>query len=161
MVIDVGDGVAVALSSATWFLVSLVVGWVAVRWPAAALEPGPVTRLRAWERSGATWQRRLRVRRWKDAVPEAGDLFAGGRSKRHIGGRSTEELQDYRRETVRAERVHWLILASTPLHALWCRPPLFAAMALFGVLFNAPSIVIQRYNRGRLDGVLARRARRA
>jgi len=159
MVVDVGDGVAVALSSATWFLVSLLVGWRAVRWPPARLEPGPVTHLRAWERSGATWQRLLRVRRWKDAIPEAGDLFAGGRSKRHIGGRSTADLDGYRRETVRAERVHWLILASTPLHALWCRPPLFAGMVGFGVLFNAPSIVIQRYNRGRLERVLARRAR--
>jgi glycosyl-4,4'-diaponeurosporenoate acyltransferase len=161
VVVDVGDGVAVALSSVTWFLASFAIGCVAVRWPASVLEPGPVTRLRGWERSGATWQRRLRVRRWKDAVPEAGDLFSGGRSKRHIGGRSTPELEAYRRETVRAERVHWLILATTPVHAVWCRPLVFAFMAAFGVLFNAPSIVIQRYNRGRLDGVLARRARRA
>lgn len=158
MAVDVGDGVAVALSSATWFLVSLVIGWRAVHWSATRLEPGPVTRLRGWERSGSTWQRVLHVRRWKDAVPEAGGLFAGGRSKRHIGGRSTEDLETYGRETVRAERVHWLILATTPLHALWCRPALFAWMVGFGVVFNVPSIVIQRYNRGRLDRLLARRA---
>jgi glycosyl-4,4'-diaponeurosporenoate acyltransferase len=159
VLVHVSDGAAVALSSVAWFVVSAAIGWWAVRWPDDRLGPGPVTRLRRWERSGATWQRWLRVRRWKDLVPEAGDLFAGGRSKRRIGGRSTAVLETYRRETVRAERVHWLILASTPVHALWCPPVLFAAMVVFGVVLNAPSIVIQRYNRGRLDAVLARRAR--
>ena len=32
----------------------------------------------------------------------------------------------FRRETVRAERVHWLIMASTPIHLIWCRPTVFA-----------------------------------
>ena len=158
MLVTVGDGVAVALSSLAWFTASLVIGWVAVRWPPEALEPGPLTRVRRWERSGAWWQRHLRVRRWKDLVPEAGGLFTGGRSKRHIGSRATADLEAFDRETIRAERVHWLILATTPLHAVWCRPPLFAAMAVFGVLFNAPCIVIQRFNRGRLGRVLAHRA---
>jgi glycosyl-4,4'-diaponeurosporenoate acyltransferase len=157
--VDVGNGWAVVLSSATWLAVSLVVGRWAAGWPAARLATtGPITTLRPWEASGAWWQRHLRVRRWKDGLPEAGAFFAGGESKRHVGSRSTEALSRFRRETVRAERVHWIIMATTPVHLVWCRPPLAAAMVAFGVLFNAPFIVIQRHNRGRIDTVLARRA---
>lgn len=159
MIVDVGNGWAVVLSSVTWLVVSLVVGRWAAGWSAGRLDvTGRLTRLRPWEASGAWWQRRLRVRRWKDGLPEAGGLFAGSASKRHVGSRSTGALTRFRRETVRAERVHWLIMATTPVHLIWCRPPLAAAMVAFGVLFNAPFIVIQRYNRGRIDAVLARRA---
>ncbi|NLV56871.1 MAG: hypothetical protein GXY13_14825 [Acidimicrobiales bacterium] len=156
--LDVGDGWAVGASSLTWFLVSLVAGRWAARLPPERLSrTGPFTRLRSWEEDGAVWQRRLRVTRWKDSVPEAGGVFAGGYPKRRIRSRATEDLRHFRRETIRAERVHWLILASTPVHLLWCRPALAAAMAVFGVLFTAPFIIIQRYNRGRLDRLIARR----
>lgn len=150
------DLVAVALSSVAWALVSVLVGWRGARWPEARLGDGPVTRLRAWEDDGRAWQRRLRVRRWKDRLPEAGTAF-GGLSKRRVPSRRTPDLQRFRAETVRAERVHWLILASTPLHAVWCRPTLFVAMVAFGVVANVPFIVVQRFNRGALDRILRRR----
>lgn len=161
VIVQLDDRWAVALSSTTWFGVSLAVGAWAASWPPDRLATtGPFTTLRNWEASGAWWQRHLRVRRWKDAVPEAGALFDGGRSKRRLRSRSTADLAQLRVETVRAERVHWLILASTPVHLIWCRPAIAAGMVAFGLVFNAPFIVIQRYNRGRLDAVLARRARR-
>lgn len=160
MIVDVGDGAAVALSVATWVAVSFSVGWWATRWPDARLDvEGPITRLRGWEAGGAWWQRRLRVQQWKDRLPEAGSFF-GGAAKRHLPSRSDQGLEAFRRETVRAERVHWLILASTPVHLLWCRPTVFLGMAAYGVALNVPFIVVQRANRGRLDRILSRRRRR-
>lgn len=154
----VGDGWAVAASSFTWFVVSAAVGKWASRLPAERLtRTGPITTLRRWEQNGYIWQRALRVARWKDRVPEAGGLFAGGYPKRRVRSRETSDLEHFRSETIRAERVHWLILASTPIHLLWCRPIVAAGMVAFGVLFTVPFIVIQRYNRGRLERLLARR----
>lgn len=160
MILDLGDGWAVALSSVTWLVVSLAVGRWATSWPLDRLaDTGPLTTLRGWEDSGRWWQRHLRVRRWKDRLPEAGAFFAGGYSKRHVASRATADLERFRSETIRGERVHWLIMASTPVHLVWCRPTVAVGMAVFGVLFNAPFIVVQRVNRGRLDSLLARRAR--
>lgn len=160
MLVDLSDLRAVGLSSLTWFVVSLTVGIRATRWSPERLDhTGPVTTLRAWEHDGAFWQKYLRVRRWKDLVPEAGGLF-GDYSKRHIRSRDTDGLVHFRRETVRAERVHWQILATTPVHLIWCRPAIAVGMVVFGVLANGPCIVIQRDNRGRIDRVIARRARR-
>lgn len=157
-VVEPSDAWAVTASSLTWLTVSVAVGWWANRWSAARLDrTGPLTTLRAWERGGAFWQRTLRVSRWKDRVPEAGALFAGGHSKRHLRARTTDGLVHFRRETIRAERVHWLILASTPIHLLWCRPTIAAGMLAFGLVANVPFIVIQRFNRGRLDRLIARR----
>jgi glycosyl-4,4'-diaponeurosporenoate acyltransferase len=157
VVLSLTDGWAVILSSLVWVGVSLLVGWRAARWADDRLDrTGPLTRLRPWEDHGRWWQRNLAVRRWKDAVPEAGAFF-GGFAKRRLPSRSTGDLELFRRETVRAERVHWMIGASTPLHLLWCGPGVFAAMVAFGVVFNAPFIVIQRSNRGRLDRLIQRR----
>lgn len=159
MLIALDDGWAVALSSITWFASSLLVGWWANRWPLDRLATtGPLTTLGRWERGGAWWQTRLRVRRWKDRLPEAGAFFAGGYSKRRVRSRRTEDLQRFRAETVRGERVHWIIAATGPLHLLWCRPAVGVWMIVFGVVFNAPFIVVQRTNRGRLDRLLARRS---
>lgn len=159
MIVVLSDAWAVGLSSAVWLAISLVIAVVASRWSSERLAAaGPFTILRPWEREGAVWQRLLRVRSWKDRVPEAGGMFDRDRSKRTVRSRATADLLSLRAETVRAERVHWLIFASTPVHLIWCRPILAGSMVVFGVALNAPFIVIQRYNRGRLDRVVRRRS---
>ena len=161
MLVHLDDGWQVVASSLAWAGVSVVVGWWATRWsPARLARDGPITRLRPWEHLGAWWQRHLRVRRWKDLLPEAGGVMPGGRSMRHLEARTPDGLVRFRGATVRAERVHWLIWASLPVHLVWCRPTVFVGMALFAIGLNAPFIVIQRYNRGRLDTLIAARARR-
>lgn len=158
MIVPLGDGAAVAVSVVAWLATCFGIGWLAVRWPDERLErAGPLTRIRPWERGGRMWQRWFRVLAWKDRIPEAGAFFAGGRAKRSIGRPTSEALRAFRRETVRAERVHWLILASGPLHLVWCRPTVGACMVAFGVLFDAPFIVVQRTNRARIERVLAKR----
>jgi glycosyl-4,4'-diaponeurosporenoate acyltransferase len=157
VIVPLGDGTAVAVSVLAWVVASLAIGRWAVSWPDERVEGvGPLTRIRAWERNGGWWIRHLRVLRWKDRLPEAGEFFAGGRSKRHLGSTRREGLVAFRRETIRAERVHWLLMATGPLHLAWCPPAVGAGMVAFGVVFDAPFIVVQRVNRGRIDRVLAR-----
>lgn len=159
MIIPLPDGWAILVSSIVWFASSLVIGKAASGWPFERVaHVGPVTRLRSWERDGGWWIRHLRVLRWKDRLPEAGAFFADGVAKTTVGSRATEDLVRFRGETIRAERVHWLIMATSPIHLIWCGPLLGACMVAFGVGFDAPFIIIQRTNRGRLDRVLARRA---
>lgn len=161
MIVTPSDGVAVLISSAVWLGVSVLVGWVGARWPLERLaRPGPITRLRSWEDDGAWWQRHLRVRRWRDLLPEAGALF-GGYSKAHLPSRRSRDLERFAREALRAERVHWSVMASAPVHLVWCRPTVAAGMFGFAVVANAPCIIVQRANRGRLGRLLRRRDRRA
>lgn len=160
-VLDLAWPAAVALNMVGSGVLHAGTGWLAHRLPLHRLQAdGPVLALRRWEADGRVYERRLRIARWKDRLPEAGATFAGGVSKRHLTGRSSERLRRFVAETRRAERAHWMALAGAPLFALWNPPVGAAAMLVYGVASNGPCIVVQRYNRARLTRVLERRAGR-
>jgi glycosyl-4,4'-diaponeurosporenoate acyltransferase len=115
-----------------------------------------VTRLRRWERDGRFWQETLRVRRWKDRVPDAGALFKGGQRKR-TPTRDLDALARLAIETRRAEFVHLVVLVITPLFFLWNPLWLALVMVTYNLVANVPFVVIQRYNRPRLMRLLAMR----
>jgi glycosyl-4,4'-diaponeurosporenoate acyltransferase len=144
-----------------WGVVSLGSGYFFHRRPVSSFDHDSwLTRLRTFERDGGrVYQRRLRILRWKDELPEAGAMFAGGISKARLSGRSTERLERFVVETRRAEVTHWAVTAVGPFFFLW--NPWYAGvlMQVYAVGANLPFIVIQRYNRARLLQVLERRRR--
>jgi glycosyl-4,4'-diaponeurosporenoate acyltransferase len=153
----VTNGQVVVLDALAWAGWSAAVGYAAHRLPLCLLDhDGPVTRLRRWERGGRVYER-LGIRRWKDRLPEFGAVFRGGTSKRSLPSRGPAVLARFTAETRRAEFVHWAIPLLTPVFALWNPAWLFGGMVAYAVLANAPCLVVQRYNRGRLERVLARR----
>lgn len=139
---------AVAADAGAWAVWGLATSWVAHRVGPVRL-PAP----KPWERR--VYRRVLRVHRWKHRLPDAGSF-----DKRRVGGRSTERLEAYAAEARRAELVHWLGLVAVPAFALWNPPGLVAANLAYALGANGPCLVSLRYNRGRLEGVLAVRARR-
>jgi glycosyl-4,4'-diaponeurosporenoate acyltransferase len=133
-------------------------GYAVHRLPPPRLQhDGWLLRARRVEGAGGLYAKRLHIARWKDHLPEAGALFAGGISKRHV----TRDLDRFVAETRRAEYGHWLALACWPVFALWNPPVGVVLMVLYSVLVNAPFIAIQRYNRQRAQRVLARRGDQA
>jgi glycosyl-4,4'-diaponeurosporenoate acyltransferase len=121
---------------------------------------GWLLRQRRFEAGGQWYRNRLRINRWKDELPEAGDLFRGGVSKRQLPSHDPAGLQLFIRETRRAELTHWWAMACGPLFVLW-NPPLASALLVgYGVAVNVPFILIQRYNRFRSQALLERLSRR-
>lgn len=145
----------VAANVAAWGALHTLTGYAVHRVPVRRLAgDGWLWRERAAERGGAAYERWLRIRRWKDRVPEAGALFPGGVSKRRLPPPAAGGLERFVVETRRAELGHWLALALGPLAVVW-NPPLGAVlMAGYGALANLPFIAIQRYNRLRAQRVL-------
>lgn len=138
-----------------WAVIHAGSGYVVHRLPLHRLQrDGWLLRPRPWEDSGRWYVRALRIRRWKDHLPEAGALFAGGISKRHLGA---TDLDRFVAETRRAERGHWLALAWSPVFVLWNPPSGLVLMVTYGVVVNAPFIAVQRYNRQRAQRLLTRR----
>jgi len=120
---------------------------------------GWLLRQRRFEDGGRWYRRRLHIHRWKDRLPDAGDLFRGGTSKRHLPAYDAAGLEHFARETRRAELAHWWALSCGPLFVLW-NPPLASGLLIaYGVAVNLPFIVIQRYNRFRIEALLRRRGR--
>jgi glycosyl-4,4'-diaponeurosporenoate acyltransferase len=155
-VVDLGNAITVALDIAAWALVHVVVGYGAHRVPSRALRRDHgILVLRQWERDGRAYER-LRIRRWKDRLPEAGAFFAGGMSKRQLPARDEIGLLRFAIETRRAELAHWWAMLALPLFALFNPPYAMPLMVLYAVAANVPCIAVQRYNRARLGRALDR-----
>ncbi|HET9631619.1 MAG TPA: hypothetical protein VFP73_04435 [Terrabacter sp.] len=148
--------VAVLVDAAVWAGWSTAVGYAAQRLPPDALTRDTwLTRIRGWEGGGRTWEA-VGIRRWKDRLPDFGPAL-GGSSKRHLPGPGAADLERFSAETRRAELVHWAIPLALPVFALWNPPGLLTGMAVYAVAANVPCLVVQRYNRARVDRLLARR----
>jgi glycosyl-4,4'-diaponeurosporenoate acyltransferase len=148
---------AVVVSALAWVALGVGVGYATHRLPQDRLgSDGRLTRLGAFEKDGRWYRRRLRIHRWKDRLPEAGGLFAGGVSKRRLPGHTRADLERFVIETRRAELTHWVLLLAAPLFFLWNPPWLGFVMVGYAVVANVPCLVVQRYNRSRLLRMLAR-----
>ncbi|CCM64328.1 MULTISPECIES: hypothetical protein [Candidatus Neomicrothrix] len=159
MILHLSDHAAVGLSVVVWLFIGLGSGFYFSRVPLGRLDQDNViTRERPFEAHGAFYQRHLRIGNWKDRLPEAGNFFPDGFSKRHLTSRSEQHLNRFAAETRRAELVHWTNLCAGPAFLLWCRPMVGGLMVVFGVVTHLPFIAIQRFNRQRLQRVLARSA---
>jgi glycosyl-4,4'-diaponeurosporenoate acyltransferase len=151
----------VAIDVGAWAVISATAGYVGHRLPPKRFAgDGWLTRPRRGE-SPQRYEDILAIRRWKDRLPEAGALFAGGFSKRALTTGEPAALDRFVVETRRAEHVHWWILATGPLFLLWNPWWLGLCMLAYAVLANVPCIAVQRYNRLRLRRVIARHAARA
>lgn len=150
--------VTVAVDALAWGVFHAGTGYAAHRLGDERLDrAGWVLRPRRFEVGGGWYRDRLRIHRWKDRVPEAGALFAGGVSKRELPSYDVAGLELFVRETRRAELGHWWAMACSPLFALW-NPPLASSLLMsYGVGINLPFIAIQRYNRFRIQAIIVRR----
>jgi glycosyl-4,4'-diaponeurosporenoate acyltransferase len=150
---------ALAADAGIWAAWSFAVGCWAARLPDSAVgRDGPVTRLRDWERDGLVYAR-FGIRRWKGRLPDFGGVL-GGERKRLTDRRDPKAWSKMAAETRRGERTHWLILLALPVEAALRGGIILAPMCAYAAVANLPCIAAQRYNRGRLLALVARRRRR-
>ncbi len=154
------QAVTIAVDVVAWGVFHSATGYAAHRLDPSRLgKDGWLLRPRRFETGGGWYRRRLQVHRWKDKVPEAGGLFRGGISKRHLPSRDVAGLQLFVRETRRAELAHWWAMGCGPVFVLWNPPLASGLLVAYGVLVNLPFIAIQRYNRFRLLALIERLSR--
>lgn len=153
---------AIAAYAVVWVALHFGCGYLAHRLPSSLLTPGsPLGRLlraRAWETGGRVYAQLFAIAKWKDRLPEAGGLFAGGFSKGRLTGREPAYLDRFEVETNRAELSHWLTLASGVSFFAWNPWQVGVAMIGYAALANLPFILVQRYNRPRIRALKGRRA---
>ena len=151
--------VRILLISVAWIVIEIGPGYLTHLMPSRWFgKDRALYRTRNWERGGRFYDRALAVRRWKDHLPEAGDWFAGGINKRLGLGTDHAYLERLAVETRRAELTHWLPVLLAATFFLWNPPYVAVWMPIIGLLGNAPFIIVQRYNRPRIERA-AERAR--
>ena len=93
----------------------------------------------------------LHIGLWKDYIPCVGEF-----DKKTLKGDSVEYLSLFILETIRAELAHVFCLLSTLLVLYLYRPRYSLIIPLFYFAINVPCLIIQRYNRARLERILNR-----
>ena len=146
MLLNLPMPVIITLNIIGWPVIHLTLGSLATRWSRQTVDrlgtllpllPGETIR---------RYDRWLRIRRWKNALPDAADWFHGGITKSAVI-HSPAFREQLRLETLRSEAAHWLMLLAAGIFLLW--NPLWAAVVMVTValLLNMPCILVQRYNR--------------
>lgn len=159
-IVELSKGFTVAVDVVAWGVIHAGTGYLAHRLPDRCFQNDSwLTRLRGLETSGRLW-RVLRVADWKDHLPEAGALFAGGVSKRTVPSSSDEDLLMFAGLTRRAELTHWMAASGSVLFVIWNPLWVVPVMIVYGIVVNAPFIAVQRYNRLRIARILSRRSAR-
>jgi len=159
-IVHLGNWAMVGIDIAAWGAIHAGTGYLAHRLPESFCRRETwLTTSRWWERSGRLWTV-LRVHSWKDRLPEAGNVFEGGVSKRSLPGFDDAGLLQFAASTRRAEIGHWSAAACSPIFLIWNPLWISGVMVAYGLAVNAPFIAIQRYNRLRVSRVLVRRASR-
>ncbi|MFI8687327.1 glycosyl-4,4'-diaponeurosporenoate acyltransferase [Rossellomorea sp. NPDC077527] len=97
---------------------------------------------------------RLKIRKWKAYLPDAGGWFRSGMKKNQIGLSSDSGRETFLRELDRAELSHWLQMLPAPLFFIQNNGMLSWVMISYGIFFNLPLILVQRYNRIRILRVI-------
>lgn len=111
-------------------------------------------RIKGWEHSGKLWQKLFRVKKWKSRIIEGSSIAKTSYDKSHLHGKREKDLVVFAAETKRAELTHWLLIVPAPLFFFW--NPIWAGwiMVIYALVANIPFIVVQRYNRGRIEVIL-------
>jgi glycosyl-4,4'-diaponeurosporenoate acyltransferase len=132
-----------------------LIGFVGHRLPLKFLETDTcLTRPRIWGEDRQWYNRVLRIKRWKDRLPEAGDFFPGGFRKTSVGGGDCAVMSRFLAETRRAEYVHIAIWLFWLVTMLWTPDWGVLVNLAVGTAFNLPCLWVQRYNRLRLQHLL-------
>lgn len=119
-------------------------------------------RAHRFEKEGRIYDSIFHVSRWKHLLPDGGAVWKKrGYEKKTMKDFSRENLNKFLVESGRAEMTHWL--AIFPFWVFWFFTPPFVPWIMLGyaVLINFPCIIVQRYNRPRIERLLAKMGKRS
>lgn len=136
-----------------WPILHIAIGFIAHRVPPHIFACDTwLTAPNLWEQDGHVYRDWLAIRRWKYLLPDAAPWF-GGFAKQKVRERNSAYLAQFLIETRRAEIAHWCMLGCLPIFFIWNPPWARWVMAAYALAANIPCIVVQRYNRFRLNRI--------
>jgi glycosyl-4,4'-diaponeurosporenoate acyltransferase len=149
------DALIVCFCVLGWTAWSFLIGFIGHRLPLKLLETDTclTQQFCCWD-DRQWYEQVLRIKNWKDRLPEAGDFFPGGFRKSSIAGGNYQVISRFLAETRRAEYVHIVIWLFWLVTMLWTPSWGVLVNLLVGTVFNLPCLWVQRYNRLRLKHLL-------
>ena len=139
-----------------WFVIHVGVSVSVARMDTDSFNPESwLYKERSWERDGRTYQAFLKIKAWKELLPDGAAVFKSGFRKKRLSSSDVVYTRKFAIETCRAELTHWVIFACSAIFFIWNDWWIGMIMIAYGFVVNMPCIVTQRYNRIRLRRVYA------
>ena len=111
---------------------------------------------RRWEKDGRIYEKIFALKSWKKRLPDGAAIFKDGFEKKHLKKLDNVYLDNFIRETCRAEVTHWIVLLFGPVFLVWNLWWVGIVMIVYAISANLPCIISQRYNRIRLKRVYSK-----
>jgi glycosyl-4,4'-diaponeurosporenoate acyltransferase len=147
----------ILLDIATWLIIHMGVSYLMTHIPLSSFDAGFwLYKQRKWEKNGKIYVRTFRLKKWKKKLPDGAALFKKGFQKKHFKGIDNIYLDNFIRETCRAELTHLIMFLLSPVFFIWNIWWVGIVMIIYAILVNLPCIIIQRYNRIRLKRVYSK-----
>jgi len=147
----------ILLDIAAWLIIHMGVSYSMTHIPLRSFDTEFwLYKQRKWEKDGKIYVRIFRLKKWKRRLPDGAALFKKGFQKKHLKALDDVYLDDFIRETCRAELTHWIMFLFSLVFFIWNPWWVGIVMIVYAILVNAPCIIIQRYNRIRLKRVCAK-----
>ena len=144
-----------------WFAIHMAVSFFMTRIPLSSFDTGFwLYKQRKWENDGKIYARIFRVKSRKKRLPDGAALFKDGFEKKHLKGLDNVYLDNFIRDTCRAELTHWIIFLFGPVFIVGNLWWVGIVMIVYAISVNLPCIITQRYNRIRLKRVYSKRESR-
>jgi glycosyl-4,4'-diaponeurosporenoate acyltransferase len=148
----------ILIDIAAWFVIHMSVSYFMTHIPLSSFgRDFWLCKPRKWENNGKIYQRIFVIKSWKKKLPDGAALFKEGFQKKTLRGLDSTYLDNFIRETRRAELTHWIVFLFSPVFLLWNLWWVGIVMIVYAIAVNLPCILSQRYNRIRLKRVLFKR----
>jgi glycosyl-4,4'-diaponeurosporenoate acyltransferase len=154
-IIYLSDQNAFVIDIIIWIILHLSIGFCSSRIPDTWFNPEKrLYRIRKWEKGGILYEKIFHVRSWKCYLPNGGALYPRTFSIKNLSSYNIDYLERWLRESCRAEFCHWMMILPSILFFFWNDYVLGCWMVIYAILNNIFPIVVQRFNRPRMQHVL-------
>lgn len=114
-----------------------------------------------FEDGGRLYSRVFKINTWKDKLPQFSELTKIGFDKTALTNLSANYLELFKIETMRAEFTHVFLIITSPLYAFFGARIIVPLTVVGSMIGNIPFLMIQRYNRARIEKLMKHLSRTA
>lgn len=140
-----------------WFAIHMGVSYLMTHVPLSSFDARSwLYTQRTWEKDGRIYERIFGLNKWKERLPDGAALFREGFKKKRLKKLDNVYLDNFIRETCRAELTHWIVFLFGPIFLVWNLWWVGIVMIVYAISVNLPCIITQRYNRIRLKRVYSK-----
>lgn len=154
MIISITPLVGTVLNIICICFIHLVGSWICLKIPRGWFKiSNSLFRALWWEENGTIY-RLIKVKKWKEYLPDGAKLFNSGFQKKRLKEMNEDYYYDFLLETKRAETTHYVSLLPLLFFFIWNPIEAYVLILFYGLIANVPCIIVQRYNRIRFNKVV-------